>query len=245
MKEKIETTRCEMSGGIVSYMYQEMTTADRLAFEEHLLSCSACIDEFAEIADARLSVYEWRKVEFEAMPTPEILIPYKRAARVSWFGKLRAASSFAPVWGTVGLSSAAAAVVLAVGLVGYQLQNSGDVAANIGNAESAEFPKAESTVAANGHADVEMLEELITSKTHEAEVAAAPVVELKEPGRVDNSQPVRTGRRTVPVTKRTQAERDIEPRRQPVQLPTFTEFAEQEDETLRLAELFDDIETSE
>ena len=69
---------CGLGDEIVSYMYDELAGADRERFESHLIGCTACTDEFAEIANARYSVFDWRKREFAALETPAIVIPYDR-----------------------------------------------------------------------------------------------------------------------------------------------------------------------
>lgn len=235
-----------MAGRIVSYMYQEMAPADRLVFEEHLRSCSACVDEFAEIADARFSVYEWRMVEFEAIPTPEIVIPFKASARVSWFGKLREAFAAAPAWTAVGFSSAsAAAVVLAIGLYIYQSPKNVDVASNVGNAGSIESVMSEQSNITEVPIGVESAE---VFKEPEIQQPVATPFEVSNPARPDRvaaPQRAKADRRVKAEPRQVQPERVVERRQQPVTLPTFTEFAEQEDESLRLAELFDDIGISE
>ena len=244
MKEKFEPMRCKMSDGIVPYMYQEMTSADRRVFEEHLESCPECVDEFAEIADARFSVYEWRKVEFEAMRTPEIVIPYETGARISWFGKLREAFSAAPTWTAVGIPSAAA-VVLAIGLFSYQSPNNGDIASNVGNAVSLGSAKSKQSNITDAPVEVESIE--VADEPEIPQPAANPSA-VSNPTRADRAetpQLARADRRVKPEPRRVQPERVVESRQQPVMLPTFTEFAEQEDESLRLAELFEDIGISE
>jgi hypothetical protein len=71
-------TGCGFGDEIVSYMYGELAAVDCERFESHLLTCTACTDEFAAIADARYSVFDWRKCEFAALETPAIVIPYDR-----------------------------------------------------------------------------------------------------------------------------------------------------------------------
>src|SRR4051794_13141264 len=72
---------CGFADEMLSYMYDELASAERERFEEHLPDCVACTDEFAVIAHARFSVYEWQKLEFADMPTPHIVIPYALAKK--------------------------------------------------------------------------------------------------------------------------------------------------------------------
>lgn len=81
MTEKIVNTGnsvgCVSENEIVSYLYDEMPRAARTRFERHLVDCSLCTDEFADISDARFSMYEWNREEFVNIPTPKIAIPYR------------------------------------------------------------------------------------------------------------------------------------------------------------------------
>ena len=76
MKINGSNNTCPFTDEIVSYMYDELHGAERTKFETHLADCMACTDDFAAVANARFSVFEWRKEEFAHLPTPEIVIPY-------------------------------------------------------------------------------------------------------------------------------------------------------------------------
>ena len=71
---------CPRTNEIVSYMYGEIGGPSALEFESHLADCMACTDEFAAVSVARFSVFEWQKEEFSHLPTPEIVIPYATPA---------------------------------------------------------------------------------------------------------------------------------------------------------------------
>jgi hypothetical protein len=94
-------TNCRSGDAIVSYIYNELPSADRLAFEDHLLDCTTCTDEFAAIAYSRYSVYEWQKIEFEPMQTPNFVIPYAET-KVSWFDALKTIFATGPRLATAG-----------------------------------------------------------------------------------------------------------------------------------------------
>ena len=76
MKNNGTNTNCPFADEIVSYIYDEITGTQRSMFETHLADCMVCTDEFAAVSNARFSVFEWRKEEFAHLPTPEIVIPY-------------------------------------------------------------------------------------------------------------------------------------------------------------------------
>lgn len=114
MKMKTQDhNECPFSDEIVSYMYGEMPDGAQLKFEHHLAACQVCTDDFAAVSLARFETYDWKRVEFDPLETPQIVIPY-REKTVSLGERVSAWLS----WVTV--VPAAAAIVLSVG-VGYFL----------------------------------------------------------------------------------------------------------------------------
>lgn len=110
--QKINNKNCGSGDSIVGYIYNELPSAERLAFEDHLLDCTACTDEFATIADSRYAVYEWQKLEFEPMPTPHFAIPYAEK-QASWFDSIKGIFATGPRLATAG---AFGLLMVAVGL---------------------------------------------------------------------------------------------------------------------------------
>src|SRR5688572_12265007 len=83
---------CSLGGNMLAYLYDELSSDGRECFESHLADCSLCIDEFAELSEARYSVYEWKNVEFAPLKTPRFVVPVERTpAVVSWVDSVRAA----------------------------------------------------------------------------------------------------------------------------------------------------------
>lgn len=117
MKTNGKVNNCEFESEIVSYIYDELAAPERAKFERHLAGCSTCTDEFAGISNARFSVFEWQREEFAPLVTPEIVIPYERPVKAvvsteneGWFAGLRSS-----LFGLPGL--AGAAVLVTVGAV--------------------------------------------------------------------------------------------------------------------------------
>src|SRR5690606_9049029 len=103
---------CETFDGetLMSYIYGELDGAAAARVEDHLLECTNCRMEFADLSDGHLSVFEWNKLEFEPLATPAINIEY---------GKKRGAfAAFTEVFAAAGKWRLAiptfAAVVVAV-----------------------------------------------------------------------------------------------------------------------------------
>jgi hypothetical protein len=85
---------CLFGEELVSYIYDELPAGGRTAFEDHLLSCTNCVEAFAAVSEARLGVYEWHRDEFLPLETPAFEIPYERPVIVSepefsWLDALR------------------------------------------------------------------------------------------------------------------------------------------------------------
>ena len=226
-----DVSKCKFESGIVPYMYGELPAHEADAFESHLLECSACTDEFAAVSAARYEVYEWKKLEFEPLPTPVIKIPQMAPVGVgSWFEKLRAA--FAGSWAVPGV--AFAGLALAVAFTSFLILSrsiGGDVAMNNRN----------------------------VPETHSAasQTKPAPATLAKDDSEPDKNsassqpRPVRVSEPKQNQARHAERAVDRAPRSIPVKTnavkapkaPTLNDFDDEEDNSLRLAELFENIDT--
>ena len=232
--EAHEKKFCGHGNDILAYLYNEAPISDREAFEMHLANCGTCIDNFAEISQARFPVYEWKKLEFEALPTPEIVIPFtSAAAQISWIGKLKAALSFNP-----GLSAAGAfaALLIAFG-VGYTFLveslidvDVAEVVAPIPSVSPVRTAADQSKTSSDASITVE---EELPRELPPIQRAKREVV------------PVRTERTAVrPKSNRKDVINEAQPRLD-ITVPVLSAVEDVEDDSLRLADMFDEIGTSE
>ncbi|MEQ1924176.1 MAG: hypothetical protein ABL952_16870, partial [Pyrinomonadaceae bacterium] len=114
MLDNCNKNGCKFTDEIVSYMYDEIGEPERTKFEEHLLDCTVCTDEFAGISNARFSVFEWRKEEFAHLPTPNIVIPYgDPAPAIGFFAGLR---DLLTLSGWPAAATVAAGLIVSIGL---------------------------------------------------------------------------------------------------------------------------------
>ena len=228
MKDSASSINCGLSDNIVAYMYGELPSPEVSAFESHLADCQTCIDEFAEVSASRYEVYEWRKLEFDPMKTPVISIPYET---VSVLDRIRGLWTFSPKLAFGSTALAAAAVLLAF-ILGPQLLSEKNVA--VIDKPNVILPAIPELVP-----EVAEVKPLIVKGNEEARVSApepAKVVPVKASiGRPSNPKP--------PAVKQIQAQRTIPVRDQPRALPYLNDFPEDIDESLRLAEVFNDIDT--
>lgn len=73
-----ENISCAFAGQIVSYLYDEADAREKSKIETHLSSCAVCAEELAGLAAIRSSVIEWRNEEFSPLALPAIEIPYAK-----------------------------------------------------------------------------------------------------------------------------------------------------------------------
>lgn len=117
---------------MVSYLYGEIGTGEKLRFEQHLESCHSCTDELSGFTLVRSAVREWREQEFLPMVTPAVEIPFETDSIVpqipeavgappSWLDQIRAFFKLSPVFMTA--ATGLAAIVICAGLL-YIVYNS-------------------------------------------------------------------------------------------------------------------------
>lgn len=113
MLENTNNSTCDFAEEIVSYLYDEISGADKSRFENHLKDCSPCQDELSGFSMARSSIQEWRKEEFLPLQNPVIEIPYPAKVETisrSWFASVRALFTLSPAWTTAATAFAALAI---------------------------------------------------------------------------------------------------------------------------------------
>jgi hypothetical protein len=126
---------CAFAEHIVSYLYGETGVKDKTVFETHLNSCAVCADEFAGFSMTRSSILEWRSEEFLALETPSIEIPYEKTrdfyiaetdSKVSWYwlAAFRRVFSLSPA---LTASASFAIVVICLGMIFFESNSSNNV----------------------------------------------------------------------------------------------------------------------
>lgn len=221
----MEEKTCKFGDSVISYLYNEMPSSERDRFEQHMLDCSSCTDEFAGVAFSRFEVYEWTK-EFAQIPTPRFAIPYDEP--VTLVERVRRAFQKGFSW-PAATGAAFASLAVIVGLVYFTL-----------------LPD---------RTDIAAVEPVVERSV------VVPSVPLSQPDSASMAEvivePKASARRSIPVVAkgtRSGAKRtpDTVPQQRfatnaarDVSSPRLTEFADDSDDSLRLAELFDEIGSSE
>ena len=244
---------CNFGEDAVLYLYGELPNADRVTFESHLVDCTACTDEFAAMASARYEVYEWKKLEFDPIPTPHFEVPFEQqlteAPSESWTDRIR--SAFGRGWAVPGVAFAGLAVI-SIFAAAFVLSGGPDEIAS--STVPVETPADSSVIASpdiqpsttTSPAEDRAAEPL----SGEARLSVRPVVrsEGDETRRASVTPVARAERRSTARNASTaQAQRTVtkseSTRAVKVDVPRLNEFPDDEDTSLRLAELFEDGET--
>lgn len=220
--KRVDENLCTHGGDMLAYLYDEMPSADRERFEMHLSDCGTCIDDFAELSQSRYPVYEWKQTEFDPLPTPRIVVPYADPA-VSWFDKIRAAVAFSPRFAFGG-----AATLLLVGIVtGYVLLSGtgGEIAQSVEPSPSPDRV----TIAPPRQPEPEIT---AASDPQTPERTAKPEV-------VKASVPSKPPARAAKPRAATPA-----PRKKSDPVPVYSTVEDEQDDSLRLADIFAELDTS-
>jgi anti-sigma factor RsiW len=238
--KRIDATisECNFGEDAVLYLYGELPDTDRVVFESHLLDCTACTDEFASMASARYEVYDWKTIEFDPLATPRFEIPFEEqhaaGTRESWADRVR--STFARGWAVPGLAFAGLVVVSIVGAVFLSSSGGSD---EIASATISVDNRAVDVTASR------VVEPSTLPSTVDKGDSAPPT---QKPQRAAVPPVVRSDRRsTARIASPTPPKRTItkpeSTRAVKVDVPRLNGFPEDEDTSLRLAELLEDGET--
>lgn len=226
----VNSASCSFDGDVLSYLYDEATDAERLQFEEHLENCEACVEELALLSDSRYSVYEWRMIEFAPMMTPEIVIPVAVPSRLeSLIQTLMTVFAFPR-----GLVAAGAgfAVLSIAGTFGFLLMSSMPIndVVQVTNSKPMVTPTQVTSVIKQSEEVSSIPGADVTSVVPKMNI---PPFGERKPATV----------KTAVSAPQSQNTRGRSSRTQNRSVPTLSSYDNEEDKSLRLADLFDDLDT--
>ncbi len=231
---------CSFSEQIISYVYGEMSEAENASFTVHISKCSDCAEELAGFGFVRTEILNWKHKEFLPLTTPIIQIPYETVtveAKTSIFAPVWELFSFSQMWLKTATAFAVLAMFAGITFSVFNTNKSVDLAGMVKPITSPTPPIIVDVPLTPIKPTVAIETEKATSpsivKNKEAEkvktVTTEPKV-LKATVRTTRVKPARI-ETTQRVTK------------QNVTLVSNEENIE-EDDTLRLSDLFDEVSTN-
>jgi hypothetical protein len=244
---------CGFAEELVSYLYGEMSAAENAGFEKHLAACSVCADELDAFSGVQFSINDWKIKDFANLQTPLIEIPYPVAAKnpetgtveTSWLAGIR--KLFSPPWSLAAGSFAALAVCVGIFLYVSKSPQKNDVAINNNNTKIAVSPTVEkSPVVSNSNEK--------PGNVPEPKPLDKPIDKPQTELAVENDPKNKPVVKTTNTTRRAEkAETSNLPKTNEAQrnnkkkdeVPPKIYEEDEEDDTLRLAEMFEEIDTVE
>jgi hypothetical protein len=230
---------CGLLDEMISYLYNESSEPERRRFETHLLTCTECTDEFASVANARFSVFEWRREEFADLPTPAIVIPYRSklaavadAEDAGWLAGIRGLFTIP----RFALAAGSLLAVLGAGFIGINY---------VADRQIAEVTVQENTAPIVVRPEAPPLD---AAPKIDTAVSTPDQVTLPERIAENRPRPMKTvekrraqAPKTLVASNRRQVERDTTPvSAQQRKAPVLNNFEDSDDTSLRLADLFAD-----
>jgi hypothetical protein len=256
MNNNQKHSNCGFSEQLVSYLYGESGIAEKAVFETHLKSCAGCAEELEAFSGVHFSINDWKLQEFAGLAAPSIEIPYEKAAIMpeessvsdSWWSTLRGV--FSPSsrgWSLAAASFAVIAVVVGISLFALNSRKDKDVAGS-NKTNPVVLPTAEKTAEpTNAKTDQNKQPDKEVTPQKEPKSTLPEIAIAPDP---KNNRIVKASNNPRPVQRNgnPNVQKGIEakrPNKNNETAPKIMPADDEEDNTLRLAELFDEIDTKE
>ncbi len=250
MNNNHKKSGCDFAEDLVSYIYGETNASAKAEFERHLAACSICADELEAFSGVHFAIGDWKALEFDALETPAVEIPYPQTEKEVLVGKgswlpalLRDLfSSYSPR--ALSLATACVAVLaVAGGAVLFILNSNGgkDIAGKNKNSNPAVVPTVEKTPA---QANVNQNNSPTVEPKQQQPNVPQPEVVRQPETKTDRAVKIVNNPRTSPKAENpnTPKSSDVKRNNKSNQIKTQEIPDEDEDDTLRLAELFEEID---
>ncbi len=252
---------CAFADEIVSFLYDEATVSEKAAFVAHLDDCSNCSRELTDFGFVRTSVQNWRDQEVLALNMPKLELPVFEAEKpeikpiiavesASWLDNLRRLFSVSPKLAFGSVTLAVLAVCGLSALLILNSKNDSEVVSNTNKTTRSELPTPYNNPKPETAPVSPQKEEIangVDSEENEKSVENKSPRENSKPSRLANS----SGKQkfAAPKNNQTLAERDFKNRKNrkdkqnDLDAPKLYNPDEDEDDSLRLADLFEEIGT--
>ena len=249
---------CAFAEQLISYLYDESDAREKSGFETHLKSCPTCADELAGFGFVRAAVLDWQTEEFSKLPTPAFDVSADKSKESfstvvvstenrSWLDGFRQVFSFNPL----RAAAAFGILIICFGILWLALNSSkGDEIAENGSdknsVQSDVSPTVEIIKNPEGKSVIKDDEKSLPS----SDVSNPPqgIKRQRQDSRNDSAVKVSSG---VPkinpdnfarIPKESNESAKKTPSVRKKQIPNLNDAEDEEDETIRLADLFDELD---
>jgi hypothetical protein len=236
------SSECGFGGELAGYLYDEIDPVERKAVDEHLTACDSCVQELAEISVARSSVQNWYFDEFANLQTPNIVFDQEVA-------RPEPASSLWAAWRNSRLSIPALAMGITLIVFGivffFNPSATGlDQAANVSPA-SVPIADVSEKAAADSTTSEIAAEADNGERARSNQKGGQPEVMAVTAARPTKSAANVMRRPTQPtVAKRVRVPSDRSVAKEKQAVPNLSGYEEIEDNSLRLGDIFSEIDAS-
>lgn len=252
---------CLFSEQLVSYLYNETNVQEKTKFEAHLKTCSNCANEIAGFSFVRSSVLEWQKEEFSVLKTPEFVFPNEKkkvlretvsalTKEQSWLTQLRKLFSLSPAWATATSAMAVLAVCVGLILVVLNFSRNDEMAGN--NSGNIRIAAVSPTMEMKAEEIKETGDEKNTAKNSSAKSSQPKDLKAETFPRVISPASVKSSDSNNSVVKVSNVSRNkanvsngskVTLSAKSQKLPKFVDVEEDEDNSLRLSDLFEEVDS--
>lgn len=253
MNNDHQNSDCAFGEALVAYLYDEASEHEKARFEAHLVHCGQCADELEAFSGVHFSIGDWKTRQFDGLDLPAIRIPSEKplaepevSLEQGWLSGLRNLLTLSSTWSMATAALAVMAIGVGIALIALNSRQGGkDVAAGNQSSNPIAAPTIEKTPdapaasispsnASGNQADLKQeTKNPETKASVEQNTKNARAVKIsgnqRQPQRAENSPKSDDVKRSNKVNKDVPAPKIIE--------------VDEEDDSLRLAELFDEIGT--
>lgn len=241
---------CANAELLISYLYDETSQTEKIVFETHLKDCAACSEELKEFNFARTAVQDWRVADFDSLPTPIFEIPAQTIVQstaeksASWFNNLKLIFSFKPALAMSALVVLIALFGIAAFVFNFKTEDN-SLAENIKDKELTKTTVSP-TVEKKNENKAEEIASKVESNESKSTIAPVKTVEKNSPTvksatvKVSNQNTKNISIKAVQNDTKKPLNKNIAPKSD---VPQMVEADDEEDDSIRLADLFDEIGT--
>lgn len=239
-----KNSTCGYSEQLVTYIYGESGDAEKQKFAAHLEACTDCSQELAAFSALRSSFENWKN-EFSGLETPPIEIPYETRLEIKnasgnrkiWLKNLRDFFSGVPMWQIASVSLPV--LLICFGLVFFALnwKTTEEIAeGNRNPLKSSVSPETET-----------IENKIVQPNADKPKPNEITLTEQKPQNQnsVKNGSNIQTNKRNEAKNQgsRPGNDRKKERKSNKEKLPDLMPYTDYEDNTLRLTDLFSEIDT--